>query len=277
MIRIAISVAALRRYPRSSRSAAWPSNPRPTGAASDRLGGGRDGGSARRDARTGRELQRRRSADREGDVINGETDARPLDQSCRCGARSYRRARPLQGKLRFRKLRSMVRRCVHKSSKRAEPSTSDDAARRSWPDFGSPCKGLLNFSIEHPSWPAARVGEKDQEGPDATGFCLLLIFTLSALSGPTLAGPLEDGEAAFDHKDYTVAIGLLRPLADQGDADAQTYVGLIYDHGYGVPQNYAEAVSWYRKAADQGTDMEKQISASCTPLAMALRATMTRP
>ena len=26
----------------------------------------------------------------------------------------------------------------------------------------------------------------------------------------------------------------------------------MYDHGYGVPQNYAEAVIWYRKAADQG-------------------------
>ena len=82
-------------------------------------------------------------------------------------------------------------------------------------------------------------------------FRLSLILTLSALSGPILAGPLEEGEAAYDHKDYTAALGLLRPLADQGDADAQTYVGLMYDHGYGVPHNYAEGVSWYRKAADQ--------------------------
>ncbi len=44
-----------------------------------------------------------------------------------------------KGKLRFRKLQSMVRRCVHKSSKRAQPSTSDDAARRSWPDFRKLC------------------------------------------------------------------------------------------------------------------------------------------
>jgi uncharacterized protein len=61
-------------------------------------------------------------------------------------------------------------------------------------------------------------------------FRLSLILTLSALSGPMLAGPLEEGEAAYDHKDYTAALGFLRPLADQGDADAQTYVGLMYDH-----------------------------------------------
>jgi hypothetical protein len=83
-------------------------------------------------------------------------------------------------------------------------------------------------------------------------FRLLLIFTLSALSGPTLAGPLEEGEAAYDHKNYTAALGLLRPLADQGDTEAQTYLGLMYDHGNGVPQNYAEALSWFRKAAEQG-------------------------
>ena len=52
--------------------------------------------------------------------------------------------------------------------------------------------------------------------------------------------------------DYATALRLLRPLADQGDAVAQFYLGLMYDNGRGVPQNYAEAVKWYRLAADQG-------------------------
>ena len=44
----------------------------------------------------------------------------------------------------------------------------------------------------------------------------------------------------------------LRLAADQGDSDAQFYLGLMYDHGSGVPQDHGEAVRWYRLAADQG-------------------------
>jgi TPR repeat protein len=40
--------------------------------------------------------------------------------------------------------------------------------------------------------------------------------------------------------------------ADQGDANAQFNVGSMYDDGLGVPQNYKEALKWYRLAADQG-------------------------
>ena len=29
-------------------------------------------------------------------------------------------------------------------------------------------------------------------------------------------------------------------------------MGILYGHGEGVPQDYAEAVKWYRKAAEQG-------------------------
>jgi len=41
-------------------------------------------------------------------------------------------------------------------------------------------------------------------------------------------------------------------LAKSGDAEAQYFLGLKYDQGQGVPQNYAEAVKWFRKAAEQG-------------------------
>ena len=33
---------------------------------------------------------------------------------------------------------------------------------------------------------------------------------------------------------------------------AQTELGELYDQGKGVPQDYAEAVKWYRMAAEQG-------------------------
>jgi TPR repeat protein len=48
------------------------------------------------------------------------------------------------------------------------------------------------------------------------------------------------------------AIKWYRKAADQGDADAQYNLGNWYANGRGVPENDVEAVKWYRKAADQG-------------------------
>ena len=41
--------------------------------------------------------------------------------------------------------------------------------------------------------------------------------------------------------------------AEQGDAVAQFNLGVSYANGDGVPENDAEAVRWYRMAAEQGT------------------------
>ena len=43
-----------------------------------------------------------------------------------------------------------------------------------------------------------------------------------------------------------------RLAANQGDADAQTNLGVNYATGDGVPQDYGEAIRWYRRAAEQG-------------------------
>ena len=45
---------------------------------------------------------------------------------------------------------------------------------------------------------------------------------------------------------------LLLPLAEQSNAEAQTALGNMYDAGSGVPQDYVEAVKWFRRAAEQG-------------------------
>lgn len=39
--------------------------------------------------------------------------------------------------------------------------------------------------------------------------------------------------------------------AAQGSAPAQFYVSMMYNSGYGVPQNHTEAVKWLLKAVDQ--------------------------
>ena len=53
-------------------------------------------------------------------------------------------------------------------------------------------------------------------------------------------------------QDYMEAVKWYRKAAQQGDASAQFLLGGMYTQGEGVPQDYAEAVKWYRKAAQQG-------------------------
>ncbi len=72
------------------------------------------------------------------------------------------------------------------------------------------------------------------------------------LTGAAAAGPFEDGLAAYRSGNYAAAALLWRPLAEQGLGQAQHNLGLMYDRGQGVPQDYAEAVKWLRLAAEQG-------------------------
>ena len=72
------------------------------------------------------------------------------------------------------------------------------------------------------------------------------------LFGAAVAGPLEDGAAAYKRGDYATALQSFRRLADRGSATAQYELGVMYGQGQGVPQDYAQAVAWYRKAAEQG-------------------------
>jgi len=53
-------------------------------------------------------------------------------------------------------------------------------------------------------------------------------------------------------QDYAEAARWYRKAAEQGDARAQKDLGHMYFDGRGVPQDYAEAARWYRKAAEQG-------------------------
>ncbi len=74
---------------------------------------------------------------------------------------------------------------------------------------------------------------------------------LVAIGGGATAGPLEDAVAAHQSGDYAAALRLWHPLAEQGDADAQFHLGVMYESGQGVLRSDAEAIKWYRKAAEQ--------------------------
>jgi TPR repeat protein len=81
---------------------------------------------------------------------------------------------------------------------------------------------------------------------------LLAVLLLGMAHGPTRAGPLEDGLAAYHRRDFATALRHWRPLAEQGNANAQFNLGFMYGHGAGVSQSSADAMKWYRLAADQG-------------------------
>src|SRR5690606_20939646 len=57
---------------------------------------------------------------------------------------------------------------------------------------------------------------------------------------------------AYDRADYRSALNVWLPTAEQGDAEAQTIVGEIYERGLGAEPNYEAAIEWYRRAAEQG-------------------------
>jgi TPR repeat protein len=54
-------------------------------------------------------------------------------------------------------------------------------------------------------------------------------------------------------QDYAEAVKWYRRAAEQGNTDAQMRLGVMYEDGRGgLPQDDAEAAKWYRKAAEQG-------------------------
>ena len=75
---------------------------------------------------------------------------------------------------------------------------------------------------------------------------------LVAIGGAATAGPLEDAVAAYQRGDYATALSRWHRLAEQGDAEAQFHLGVMYESGQGGLRNDAEAIKWYRKAAEQG-------------------------
>ena len=57
---------------------------------------------------------------------------------------------------------------------------------------------------------------------------------------------------AYSMKDYATALRELKPLAEQGNATAQYYVGAMYAFGNGVHKDHIFAHMWANIAASNG-------------------------
>jgi TPR repeat protein len=80
------------------------------------------------------------------------------------------------------------------------------------------------------------------------------IILVLGFAAPAAAGPLEDADAALKRRDYATAVRLNRPLAEQGNANAQYNLGTFYDNGLGVPQDKVRAYMWFSLSAAQGRE-----------------------
>ncbi len=78
--------------------------------------------------------------------------------------------------------------------------------------------------------------------------CGLMILSATASAGNSL----EEGLAAYERQEYEQAFQTLKPLAEDGNPEAQHVLGLMYTLGTGVPQDYDEATRWLTLAATEG-------------------------
>ncbi|MBL1276448.1 MAG: sel1 repeat family protein [Ectothiorhodospiraceae bacterium] len=60
---------------------------------------------------------------------------------------------------------------------------------------------------------------------------------------------LEAGQKAFNAGNFTLSFALWTTLATQGHTDAQVFVGLSYQNGWGIQKSSQLAEVWYQKAA----------------------------
>tara|TARA_R110000782_G_scaffold57256_2_gene119417 strand:+ start:2503 stop:3681 length:1179 start_codon:yes stop_codon:yes gene_type:complete len=83
----------------------------------------------------------------------------------------------------------------------------------------------------------------------------ILFFLFFLCSTTVFAASYEEGKQAYLKKNYALALEILKPLAEQGDSQAQITMGLMYDYGHGVEKSPAESIKWYLMAAEQGVPL----------------------
>jgi TPR repeat protein len=79
---------------------------------------------------------------------------------------------------------------------------------------------------------------------------ITVLFCLTSNVGSS--ADLQKGMSAAERGDFATALREFKPLAEQGNAGAQTTLGSLYDKGQGVPKDYKTAVKWWKLAAKQG-------------------------
>ena len=83
----------------------------------------------------------------------------------------------------------------------------------------------------------------------------LTILLLLAAPNSLAATGWEQARDLYDRGDVTTAVRKWRALAESGDMDAQMSLGQLYRYGDSVQRDDEEAVKWYVRASQQGSDV----------------------
>jgi uncharacterized protein len=81
---------------------------------------------------------------------------------------------------------------------------------------------------------------------------LVAAIMAAMMASPLSAQSVKAGIDAWQRADYSAAVGIWRPLAEAGDADAQFNLGQAYRLGRGVPLDLPAAKLWFERAARSG-------------------------
>ena len=89
--------------------------------------------------------------------------------------------------------------------------------------------------------------------PISTRFNIPLVLSIVCLTMSACADTKPAVDTAMNNRaEYEATAKELRKSAEAGDASAQNGLGLLYNEGKGVPQNYGQAKEWFEMAAKQG-------------------------
>ena len=97
---------------------------------------------------------------------------------------------------------------------------------------------------------------KDMKRRVLLGGPVLAALIIRSVTG-VFAGPFEDGMAAYNRGDYVPASAVFRALSEQGNAEAQVLLGVMYRRGQGVKRSSARAYLWLSRAASRGNARAK--------------------
>jgi len=82
--------------------------------------------------------------------------------------------------------------------------------------------------------------------------CATALMALAPAGAQSLEERMRTAAGAYERKDFALSVSIWRPLAQDGNAEAQTLLGAMYWQGEGVPRDHKEAARLYLLAAEQG-------------------------
>ena len=77
-------------------------------------------------------------------------------------------------------------------------------------------------------------------------------FTILLCSRLSAAADLEAAKRAYQQNDYATAFKEFSPLAEQGNEEAQLFLGKMYMIGQGVLKDPAQALKYFKESAEKG-------------------------